>query len=92
MTENELSKIVVDCCLTIHKKLGPGMLESVYEEILYYELKKHHVKCEKQVGLPVTYEDIKLDIGFRADIVVEDKVILELKSVEKSCPFTKSNF
>ena len=92
MDENGLSKIIVECCLKIHRTLGPGLLESVYEEVLNYELKKHKLKCKRQVGIPVIYESIKLDIGFKADIVVEDKVIIELKSVEKIFQFTRSNF
>ena len=82
MDENELAKIIVDCCFKIHSTLGPGLFESVYEEILHHELKKHSLKAEKQVYLPVIYENIKIDLGFRADIIVEDKVIIEIKSVE----------
>jgi GxxExxY protein len=89
MTENELSKIIVDCCYKIHKTLGPGLLESVYEEVLYYVLIKNGLKCGRQVGVPVTYENIKMDIGFRADIIVEGKVIVELKSVENILPVHK---
>jgi len=87
--ENELSKIIVDRCLKIHKKLGPGLLESVYEEVLFYELTKSNIKCQRQVGIPVTYDDITMDLGFRADLVVERKVILELKSVENIMPVHK---
>jgi len=89
MTENELSKIIVDCCYKIHKALGPGLLESVYEEVLYYVLTKNGLRCQRQMGVPVTYESIKMDIGFRADIIVESKVIVELKSVEKIMPVHK---
>ncbi len=89
MTENELSKIIVDCCYKIHVTLGPGLLESVYEEILAYELKKHDLKYFRQIGIPVIYEDVKMDIGFRADIIVEKKVIIELKSVEYILPVHK---
>jgi GxxExxY protein len=81
MTENELSKIVVDICYKIHTKLGPGLLESVYEAILYYELNKLGLKVEKQKPLPVHWDEMVLEIGFRADLIVEDKVILEIKSV-----------
>lgn len=81
MTENELSKIIVDICYKIHTKLGPGLLESVYEAILYYELNKLGLKVEKQKALPVHWDEIILEIGFRADLIVEDKVILEIKSV-----------
>ena len=89
MTENELSKIIVDCCYKIHKTLGPGLLESVYEEVLYYVLTKNGLRCVRQMGVPVTYESIEMDIGFRADIIVESKVIVELKSVEKILPVHK---
>jgi GxxExxY protein len=89
MTENELAKIVVDSCLKIHKTLGPGLLESVYEEALIYELKKLGVPAEQQAGIPVTYEDVKMDIGFRADVLVENKLIVELKSIESILPIHK---
>jgi len=82
MTENELSKIVFDCALKVHKSLGPGLLESAYEECLYYELKKTGLYVVKQKSLPLVYEEVKLDIGYRIDIIVEDKLILEIKSVD----------
>jgi GxxExxY protein len=86
MTENEISKVIVDCCYKIHTTLGPGLLESVYEEILVYELIKRALNIKRQHGIPVIYENIKLDIGFRSDIIVEDKVIIEIKSVETVAP------
>ena len=86
MTENEISKIVVDCCFKIHTSLGPGLLESVYEEILCFELQKRGLKVERQKGLPVIYDNLKMDLGFRADVIVENKVILELKSIETLAP------
>ena len=89
MTENEISKIIVDKCLKIHRALGPGLLESIYEEVLSYELMKDDLKCKRQVGIPVIYEDIKMDLGFRADMIVEGKVIIELKSVENVLPVHK---
>ncbi len=89
MDENEISKVVVNCCYKIHTKLGPGLLESVYLEILLYELKKAGLHCEKEVQIPVSYDEVKLDIGFRADLVVGNMVILELKSVEKIQPVHK---
>ena len=82
MTENEISKIIFDCALKVHRVLGPGLLESAYEECLYYELNKTNLKIEKQKALPLIYENVKLDVGYRIDIIVEDKVIIELKSVE----------
>lgn len=86
MNENELSKIIVDCCYKLHVNLGAGLLESVYEEILCFELSRHKLICERQKPIPVIYEDIKLDIGFRADLIVENKVIVEIKSVEALAP------
>ena len=82
MTENELSKIVFDCALKVHQVLGPGLLESAYEECLFYELKKTGLNIQKQKALPLIYEEVKLDIGYRIDIIIEDKLILEIKSVE----------
>lgn len=82
MTENELSKIVVDCCYRIHSKLGPGLLESVYEEVLAYELNKCGISFERQKSIEVTYDEVCMGIGFIADFIIESKLILELKSVE----------
>jgi len=82
MRENQISKIVVNKALIVHKALGPGLLESAYEECLIYELRKENLFVEKQKGLPLIYEDIKLDIGYRIDIMIENKVILEIKSVD----------
>ncbi len=89
MNENQIAKIVVGCCYKIHKTLGPGLLESVYLEILIHELKKAGLKAEKEVGIPVHYEDVKLDLGFRADLIVGNLVIIELKAVEKVLPVHK---
>ncbi|MCF6333146.1 MAG: GxxExxY protein [Draconibacterium sp.] len=86
MTENEISKIIVNTCYNIHVGLGPGLLESVYEEILNYELTKQGLKVERQKAIPVIWKDIKMDIGFRSDLIVENKVIIELKSVEAIAP------
>jgi len=83
MTENEISSIVVDVCYKIHVKLGPGLLESVYEAILYHELTKRGLRVERQKALPVVWDEIKLDIGFRTDLIIENKLILEIKSIEK---------
>jgi GxxExxY protein len=82
MTENELSKIVFNCALKVHQNLGPGLLESAYEECLFYELMKTGLDIQKQKALPLVYEEVKLDIGYRIDIVIENKLILEIKSVE----------
>ncbi len=82
MDENEISKIVFESALKIHKVLGPGLLESAYEECLFYELKKYDLKVEKQKQLPLVYEEVRLDVGYRIDISIEDKFIVEIKSVE----------
>lgn len=82
MTENELSRIVFDCALKVHQSLGPGLLESAYEECLFYELRKIGLNVEKQKPLPLIYEEVKLDVGYRIDIIVENKLIIEIKSVE----------
>ncbi len=82
MTENEISRIIFDCALKVHKALGPGLLESAYEECLYYELKQEGIHVVKQKPLPLIYNDIKLEIGYRVDLIVENKVIIEIKAVE----------
>jgi len=83
MTENEISRIVVNVCYKIHTKLGPGLLESVYKAILYYELTNRGLKVERQKPLPVIWDEVFLDIGFRTDLIIEEKVIIEIKSVEQ---------
>ena len=82
MSENEISKIIVDVSYKIHTKLGPGLLESVYETALVYELRKIGLNVKSQLGLPFIYEELKMEVGFRIDIFVENKVIVEVKSVE----------
>ena len=89
MTENEIAKVVVDTAFQIHKRLGPGLLESVYEILLAYELKKRGMRVERQVPVAIFYEDVRFDEGFRADLIVEEKVIVEPKSVEKVVPVHK---
>jgi len=86
LSENELSKILVNIFLKIHRTLGPGLLESVYESAICYELEKLRIFYKRQTEITVFYEDVKMDIGFRADIIVENKVIIELKSVESLSP------
>ena len=83
MNENQIAKEVVDAAVKIHTKLGPGLLESVYEAVLTRELERRGLRVERQVPIPIEYEGLKFDEGFRADIIVEGKVILELKSVEQ---------
>lgn len=82
MSEDEIAKIVFESALKVHKVLGPGLLESAYEECLFYELKKQSLKVEKQKALPLIYEEVKMDVGYRIDIIIEDKFIVEVKSVE----------
>ncbi len=82
MTENEIGKIVVDCAVRLHKELGPGLLETVYEVLLAHFLQEAGLKVKRQISIPVQFRGIQFDEGFRADIIVEDEVILELKSVE----------
>lgn len=82
LTENEIGKIIVDCALTVHKELGPGLLESTYEACLKYELIQSGLYVESQKELPVIYKDIKLEIGYRLDLLVNKKVIIEVKSVD----------
>ncbi len=82
MTENEISKYVFEAGLKVHKTLGPGLLESAYEECLYFELQKLGLKVEKQKALPLIYEEVKLDAGYRIDLMVEGKLIIEIKAVE----------
>jgi GxxExxY protein len=89
MTENELAKIVVDAAYRVHTQLGPGLLESVYEIALAHELKKRQLKVERQVPITIRYDELIFDEGFRADGIVEDKLILELKSVEQIAPVHK---
>src|SRR5262249_57003239 len=89
MTENEIATIVVDVCYRIHTRLGPGLLESVYTRILEYELIKRGLKVRREVPISFRYDDLQFDEGFRADLIVEELVILELKSVEKAVPVHK---
>ena len=81
-TENEIAKRVVDICFKIHTQYGPGLFEIVYEEILCYELGERGLLFYRQYPIPLVHEDIKMEIGFRADIIVENKVIIEVKSIE----------
>lgn len=83
MTENEIGKIVVDAAVKVHSALGPGLLESVYEAVLAKELERRGLSVVRQVAVGIEYEGMKFDEGFRADIIIEDKVILELKCVEQ---------
>lgn len=82
MTENEISKVVVDTALKVHKALGPGLLESVYEVVLAHELRGRGLDVQRQLSIPIRYENIQFDEGFRADLVIEQKVLVEIKSIE----------
>lgn len=82
MSENEISKIAFEAALNVHKTLGPGLLESAYEECLFYELTKNGLQVEKQKVLPLIYDEIKLDAGYRVDLFVENKFVIEIKSVD----------
>jgi len=86
MTENDIATAVLDAAFKIHRILGPGLLESVYQATLDFELQKRGLRVIQQVGLPVYYEEIKLELGFRVDLIVADKVIIEIKSVEVLAP------
>ncbi len=80
--ENEIATEILDAAFKIHRSIGPGLLESAYKECLFYELKKTSLWVQKEVALPLVYEEVKLDCGYRADLLVENSVIVELKSVE----------
>ncbi len=86
MTENDISRIIVDVCYQIHVELGPGLLESVYEEILFQELKNEGLIVERQKPLPVVWRRKVLDLSYRTDLIVENKVIVEIKSVQEIHP------
>jgi GxxExxY protein len=89
MKENEIGTIVVESAISVHRELGPGLLETVYEVIMAHELRERGLTVERQVPIAIEYKGIKFDEGFRADIIVEGKVILELKSIEKVTPAHK---
>ena len=82
MTENDIGRIVVDCAVQLHMELGPGLLETVYEVVLAQQLRNEGMEVTRQVPIPIEFRGIRFDEGFRADLIVENKVILELKSVE----------
>lgn len=86
MDINEVTGTVLDCCIRIHRELGPGLFESVYEEVLSYELEKLGYEIERQAGIEVEWDGQSMGLGFRADMIVESMVIIELKSVEKLQP------
>ena len=89
MTENEIATAVVDAAFKIHTTLGPGLLESVYEAVLDFELQRRGLRVARQIGLPVNYEGVKLELGFRIDLIVNNKLIIEVKSIESLAPVHK---
>lgn len=89
MTENEVAKQIVDVAFKTHTAFGPGLLESVYETILAYEPQKRGLQVRRQQPIPVVHEGIRMDLGFRADLIVESKVVVEIKSVEAIAPVHK---
>ena len=86
MTEDQIASIVVDAALKIHNALGPGLLESVYEATLTYELARRGLRVVTQQGVPVVYEGVKLELGFRPDLIINSKVIVEIRSVAELAP------
>lgn len=82
ISENDISRIVYEAGFLVHKTLGPGLLESAYEECMFYELNKHNLLVEKQKPMPLIYDEVKLDVGYRLDFLIEKKFVLEVKSVE----------
>ncbi|HTQ65309.1 MAG TPA: GxxExxY protein [Puia sp.] len=89
MDTNQITGSIIDASIQIHKHLGPGLFESVYLEILCYELRKRGLDVKNQVAIPVFYDNLKMDIGFRADLIVEKKIIVEIKSLETIAPVHK---
>jgi len=86
MESQDLSAIIIECCLEVHKTLGPGLLESAYEEAVCFELAQRGIPFSRQQIIPIEYKDNILEAGFRADIIVNDAIIIEIKSVEKMSP------
>lgn len=82
MTENEISNIIIGLAIDVHKKLGPGLLENVYKECLFYKIKQRGLLVEKEKALPLVFEKVQLDCGYRIDLLVENKFLIEIKSVE----------
>lgn len=82
MTEDQISKIILDCAFKIHKTLGPGLLEKAYRECLAYEINKYGLEVEVEKSIPLIYENIKMDCGYRIDLLIDKKVVIELKSVD----------
>jgi GxxExxY protein len=83
MNENEVSKIIIGCAIEVHKQLGPGLLESAYQECLYFELTQAGLNVQKEKPMPIVYKEVKLDHGYRIDLLVENRVVVEIKTVEQ---------
>ena len=83
MTENELSKLIIGCAIEVHRSLGPGLLESAYQKCLLFELREIGLNVRSEVAMPIIYKDVELDHGYKIDLLVEEKVVIELKTVEK---------
>lgn len=86
MTDNEITHVIIGAAIEVHERLGPGLLESAYEECLLHELRIRNMSVERQKGLPVIYKEVKLDCGYRLDLLVEGRVVVELKSVGNLAP------
>ncbi len=86
MHENDIGERLIGCAIKVHRTLGPGLLESAYEACLGYELQKAELRFRRQVGLPIEYDGLKIDAGYRLDFLIEDKVVAELKSIERLAP------
>lgn len=89
ITENEIATKILDICFKIHRRYGPGLFESVYEEVLCYELIKDDIEFKRQYPIPLIHETIRLEAGFRADLIIKNKVLIELKSIEMIAPVHK---
>ena len=83
MENKKLTEKIIGCAINVHKALGPGLLESAYQECLYYELKKRGLKVNKEVSMPLVYDNVNLDCGYRIDLFIENEIIVELKSVDQ---------
>jgi GxxExxY protein len=86
MTEEEIGHLIIGAAIKVHSVVGPGLLESAYETCLVYELEKHRIAVRRQVPIPIKYEDLKIDNGYRVDLLVDDQVVVELKAIESILP------
>ena len=86
MTDNDITHEIIGAAIEVHKRLGPGLLESAYEECFAHELHLRNLRVDRQVGVPIVYKETKLDCGYRIDLLVEGRIVVELKSVESLAP------